>query len=350
MSQKERKGRASNIELLRILSLLGVIVLHYNNTGIGKALLYVKHGTLNYYILMLLESVFICAVNVFILISGYFMSQKNKINIIKPIQLIIQVIVFSLISYCFQIKTGNDIFSIKGILSHMVPNNYFVILYITVYILSPYLNCLIHQINDKKKFIIISFMLFSIYPTIVDLFTVLTKREWMGLSSIGMYGSQEGYTIVNFIMMYMIGAVIRNIEDKIKYNQCLYCMAFAIIAILNLLWGIYDTKTAWEYCNPLVVLEAVIIFILFKQIKMKSNSTINTAAKAAFSVFLLHTLFLPYIRIEKYVNAKLIVLIMHVFVSAVIIYSICTLVYIIYEKMTNPIFKKMDKKLNGMGL
>ena len=83
---------------------------------------------------------------------------------------------------------------------------------------------------------------------------------------------------------------------------------------------------------------------------MKSNSTINTAAKAAFSVFLLHTLFLPYIRIEKYVNAKLIVLIMHVFVSAVIIYSICTLVYIIYEKMTNPIFKKMDKKLNGMGL
>ena len=31
----KRRGRESNIELLRILAMLGVIILHYNNPSIG---------------------------------------------------------------------------------------------------------------------------------------------------------------------------------------------------------------------------------------------------------------------------------------------------------------------------
>lgn len=31
----ETKQRNSNIELLRIMSMIGVIILHYNNPGIG---------------------------------------------------------------------------------------------------------------------------------------------------------------------------------------------------------------------------------------------------------------------------------------------------------------------------
>ena len=33
----ETKQRNSNIELLRIMSMIGVIILHYNNPGIGGA-------------------------------------------------------------------------------------------------------------------------------------------------------------------------------------------------------------------------------------------------------------------------------------------------------------------------
>lgn len=41
--------RESNIELLRILSMLGVIVLHYNNKSIG-GVQFVTMGGVNYFV------------------------------------------------------------------------------------------------------------------------------------------------------------------------------------------------------------------------------------------------------------------------------------------------------------
>ena len=60
----EKKTRNSNIELLRILTMLGVVLLHYNGM---EAFAAVAEGSVNQYILLLLESVCIGAVNLFIL-------------------------------------------------------------------------------------------------------------------------------------------------------------------------------------------------------------------------------------------------------------------------------------------
>ena len=67
----KRRDRESNIELLRILAMFGVIILHYNNPSIG-GLSFVKYGSLNYWFLNIAESIFVCAVNLFMIISAYF--------------------------------------------------------------------------------------------------------------------------------------------------------------------------------------------------------------------------------------------------------------------------------------
>ena len=72
------KQRESNLELLRIIAMCGVIILHYNNPLIGKAFELVKDNTLNYWIIHFLESLFICSVNLFMVISGYFMVTSKK--------------------------------------------------------------------------------------------------------------------------------------------------------------------------------------------------------------------------------------------------------------------------------
>ena len=140
--------------------MMGVIILHYNNETIGGGLLYVTNNSLNYYILMVLESLCICAVDLFMLISGYFSYMGKKTTLYKPIALIAQVIIFS---FCWNLLTGliKETLTIKSILSSLVPANYFVILYITVYLLSPYLNLLYERIT--KKFIVLLFILFSLY-------------------------------------------------------------------------------------------------------------------------------------------------------------------------------------------
>ena len=56
--------RDSNVELLRIISTLGVIILHINSGGKGFS--YVSDLFLNYHIMLLVELFFICAVNVFV--------------------------------------------------------------------------------------------------------------------------------------------------------------------------------------------------------------------------------------------------------------------------------------------
>ena len=95
----KRRDRESNIELLRILAMLGVIILHYNNPSIGGGLSFVKHGSLNYWFLNVVESIFICAVNLFMIISAYFMASSNKRDLWKTIQLLAQLIIFSVSKY-----------------------------------------------------------------------------------------------------------------------------------------------------------------------------------------------------------------------------------------------------------
>lgn len=74
------RQRKSNIELLRIVLILFVIILHYMNASMGGALGHVQPGTLNYYLDHLIESLSIIAVNVFIIITGISLIRKARLS------------------------------------------------------------------------------------------------------------------------------------------------------------------------------------------------------------------------------------------------------------------------------
>ncbi|MDY6352142.1 MAG: hypothetical protein SPL57_03760, partial [Lachnospiraceae bacterium] len=85
--------RQSGIELLRILAATGVIVLHYNNPVIGGGL-NTAEG-INRGLLYFLEALNVCAVNVFVLINGFFDVEHQKRDLMKPLKLIVQVMLFN---------------------------------------------------------------------------------------------------------------------------------------------------------------------------------------------------------------------------------------------------------------
>lgn len=340
--------RESNIELLRILSMLGVIILHYNNQTIGGGLRFVDHSSINYYGLMLLESMLICAVNLFMLISGYFSCKSNRTTLQKPLELILQVMVFS---FVWNWSTGviNASLSFKGLMFSLVPANYFAILYIVVYLLSPYLNLLYDKIN--ANFISLIFLLFSVYPTIVEVFGDITNYEWLGLSSVGMYGSQWGYQVVNFIMMYYMGMYIRkNIKIIEKVKPLFWGMALSGVVVLITIWACVsesrgsDVNLAWIYCNPLVVIEAILLFVLFKRINIGCVKWINKLSAASFTVFLAHHRFIRYINVQWAVQQNIFVMLLHMIVSSAVIYLLCFVVYIIYDYISSLLLKNFKRK------
>lgn len=331
------KERKSGIELLRILAMIGVFILHYNNEGIGGAFSSVSGGSVNQALLFLLESICICAVNLFVLISGYFMCTGSHVDLWKPIGLIVQVIVYNLGIYALQVLYYKQGFQIGGLLSSLIPANYFVILYSVLYILSPYINCFINSMEEKEfsRFLVIVFLLFSVCPTLADVLCKFAGRDILGISTISMYGSQEGYTIVNFILMYFIGAGLRRHERSCSYGRLVLWLVGLVLAICG--WSVIEPGTAWEYCNSLVIIEAVVLFRLFSKLPVKQNRAINTLAQGAFSMFLLHQIFIHRDVITEYVHKMPLMMLLHMLGLGIAVYLISWCVNWIYGKIMNPI-------------
>ncbi len=343
--------RDSNIELLRILTMLGVIVLHYNNPAIGGGLLYAAEGSANFYLLYFLESICMFAVNIFIIISGFYLSGSDERKTIKPLELLVQVIVLSVAVFTLKIVLGREAFSATGLLMAMVPNNWFVILYIALFLISPFLNAIFHVASGKtlKTMLVVLLVVLSIYPTLVDVFSEISGNKLVGLSTIGAYGSQWGYTLTNFVLLYLIGAYLRKTDLRIRSGKLLLFLALCIILLIgwarvNDFIGFTGERSAWVYSNPIVILGAAAVFLLFRNLKLKPSRAINALAKGAFTVYLLHAVFVVQLNIPQYAQGNVFALAGHILISAVVIYGICWAVYWVYDLCTAPLFRLIAAK------
>ncbi len=341
-TKSKSKVRDSNIELLRILTICGVVVLHYNGS---HALSCVNENSLNYVLLLALESLFICAVNLFVLISGYFLSANEKRRAIKGIELVLQVIVINVGVHLLLSLLSGRALSLRGILNAAVPNNYFVTFYVTLYWLSPYINLLLKRLSDKQFGILValSVALFSVWPTLLDSVSDLLGVSYLGLYPTNLEGSQFGYSFLNFALMYVIGAYLKRKKVSAKPSK-LALLLIPLLAALTV-WQFFQPAIARAYSNPLVIALAVVIFLLFQNLSLKSK-IINHLAKGAFTCFLLHQLFLPHIRIESVVNQNALILLAHILICVPLIFLICWTCWWVYDKISAPIFRLLDKKLS----
>ena len=163
----------------------------------------------------------------------------------------------------------------------------------------------------------------------------------MGLNTVSAYGDSWGYTIVNFILMYIIGAYIRLEEIHIKKRCCL-----PVIALLTILLAYTGSLSsggyAWSYCNPLVIAQASAVFLLFRDIKIKSR-IINELAKGAFTCFLFHGFVLPRFGAQIAATKSTLYLLGHILFTCVSIYLLSWVLFKIYHFITRPIIELLDR-------
>ena len=69
------------MDVLRIVLTIFVITLHFNNSMGGRAFIYTTN--INYELALIFESFSLCAVNVFLILSGYFLCNRKDRDIIK---------------------------------------------------------------------------------------------------------------------------------------------------------------------------------------------------------------------------------------------------------------------------
>lgn len=150
------KKRESKFELLKIILILQILTLHYLRRGLEGNIVLVDN--VNYYIIRFIESACIIAVNVFILITGYFMNERKKIKISKVINLLCILFFYNVSIYAIALiskLTTFNLTSLKEFIATCVNGGaWFVINYVILYLLIPYINIIINNIS-KKQYIIL---------------------------------------------------------------------------------------------------------------------------------------------------------------------------------------------------
>lgn len=342
----QTKTRSSNIELLRLVLMLMIVMLHvfrlelHNN--ISNTGLYISE--------LLLTSLFFVGVNCFVFISGYF-GVKFKAKTI--VSLLTQALFYSigilLIALALGYKLGlkdyiEAIFPVSSSLTY--GTWWFVTAYIALLFIAPLLNYSIAYFNKKQMTIILVGMLF------LNCFSSFI----FGNS----YISGDGYSIYNFITIYVLARYINKYQIRIPKPFLLYLGASLLIFGVTLFANLEMDKMIEpgnRYNNPFLILAAVGLFFTFKNMNF-SNQVINTLAPLSFGVYLIHNHYLiRRIFFEEaiqnitnlYIENSVLV------VGALVLFSVCVfLVCLGIEKIRQlictPLVNMIEKKISKYDL
>ncbi len=268
-----KKDRNSNIELLRILCIITIIIHHsFVHSGISISI-----ENTNTLILSIIQILGKTANNIFILTTGYYMINK-KINKEKIIKLIGEILFYSysiLFVYLVFCKEKEIGIIIKSILPITFNAEWFVTSYILLYITIPFINALINNLTKKEMsvLIIIFIVCFSILPTINLLSEYFSNYIW-------------------FILLYLVGAYTKLYENKefSKYSKCFIVVSsIAIIFVITSIACFNMRRLGLLEINSfLVFILAYSIFMDFINKKEYSNSIINYVASSSLGIYLIH--------------------------------------------------------------
>lgn len=344
------KERNSNIELLRLLLMVMVILLHFNNEAIGGAFTLVTNNPASSFTLHFFESLSIGAVNCFMIISGFFLYTNTKIKFGKVLDILLIVVFYSYLDYFLQVVFGGKSISIKYLLAPFFIHNYFALFYVICYILSPFIASIWKNLAERKAdfLIVILVVLFIVIPTIIDIVNDLhIINTWWNLTPLSTHGSGEGYTIVQFVICLSIGMWIRKRQLNIK--SVLLLLVF-VLSSLVITMGIQKMPSLYNYCSFLTVLNAICLFMLFQKISIQSR-IINYAAKSCFAIFCIHVmeyangLWRQYFITEEHLSKGTTPTIFWTIVSVTVMFFCCLMLGILMRFVLGKIKEKCCNKL-----
>lgn len=284
-------GRTRNygIDLLRIALMFFIVIGHlFVHTGIREEVA-VYSG--KWIFTWSMQSITVCAVNCFILITGYYMS-TTEFSMKKVLKLWGQVLFFSIIIYVTAITFNITEFSFVGIIHSLFPvfshQYWFFSCYILLYILTPFINAMLKNLNDKLFKWLVAILVFFFY--LLPIFSIVFKQ----------YDGSEGMSIIGFLTLYVFGAAIRRFAFKISKWKCLIgllincTLVFSSKIVLTIITSHFSidagTGLFYHYNSIFQLINAILLFLFFLQLDVKgwSQKLIAIVSGTVFSVYLIH--------------------------------------------------------------
>lgn len=288
--------RQYNMDLERILLSVFVIILHFNNQDMGGALKYISGGITTQIFVRCAQSAAICAVDGFVILSGYFSGHSGRIPYPKAAVLLLTCSFYRVIGYiCHVIFITRD-FSVRLFLGYLIPSNWFVCLFVTLLLLTPFILRSIEGAEYKRNLSLLTgilFILFVIIPTVTSLGSDMGGVNLNGLATVTYAGDEGGFNIALFVCLYCLGMLLRASMDYLsRFGWWRYLICYMLFVALDAAVSHFSLR-AWDYSNVMVVMEAVSLTLMFAMIKSPGEKTgriISAVAGCSLGVFIWHTM------------------------------------------------------------
>lgn len=337
----KKKDRQMNYELLRIIAMLMIVCLHYLSKGgaLGDSK---QELTTNGYIAWLIEAFCLVAVNVYVLISGYFGVDSQNFTIRKPFKIWRQVWFYSVTIGLIMLVTGAVPWNLYQGMTYVFPivteHYWFATAYLLLCLMMPFLNAGVEKL-DRKSFqwiLIVLFVLFSVAKTVLPM-----QLPW----------DHKGYDAFWFVFLYLTGAYLKKYEihGGIKWLFVYVSGVFAIYLSFLMLQVVYlklgklgdFVSYSYSYNYLFTYVAAVGLFLSFAYVGKnwgeKTKKVISTLAGATFGVYLIHEhvelrgLWKTLFHCEEYAQRSTGMFLLHMIGTVGVVYAGCTMIELLRQ-------------------
>lgn len=311
-----KKERQLNYELLRIVAMIMIVCLHYLSKGglLGDPAR--ADMTATGYVAWLVEALCLVAVNVYVLISGYFgvktansqtderaggqtdNDHRSFLEVLKrPLRVWRQVFFYSMGIGLIALMIGAQQFDLYQFFSYCLPivteHYWFATSYVVLCLLMPFLNAGVMHLKQRETGYLIAGLLiiFSVSKTVIPM-----QLPW----------DKYGYDLIWFIILYLTGAYLRRYEIKWLKSRfkaiaiylgsaAVIFASFFVIRIFYLRTGKLEDLINYGYTYNFLFCYtgAIGLFFAFAQeqagaLSERFRKPIVLFSKATFGVYLIH--------------------------------------------------------------
>ena len=280
------KQRLSNIEFLRLLAMLYVLIVHADFSTFGAPTMEgLAVRPVGVFVQYWFECFAICCVDVFVLISGWF---GIRFSLNKLWAFLFQVVFYSLGLFLLAVAiTPEKSLTLEGLKSIFLFNGsdyWFIKAYLILMVLAPMLNAFCDYASRRE-----------LRTILIAYFIILMIYGWLEPASV--HFTMNGCTALSFVGLYLLGRYLKMYRPKLTaYNKHIYAVVYVaaslvmfFMCLLFLSQGVRVTLDSrlLNYGSPLVILSAVALLLFFSKWTF-ANKVVNQAAKSCLAVYLLH--------------------------------------------------------------
>lgn len=293
-----KSGRMTNIELLRIIAMVMVVIMHFlYHSG---SLMEVESPLSSIRVIgTLLEMFCLVAVNTYVFISGYF-GVRGSFKPSKAVALLCQIWFYSLLISLALSAAGvptvgysEGRFNIYGLVQYLFPieteHYWFATAYFMLYLLTPVLGAAVKNMSKRQLQITLGGLLI--------LFSVMKS-----ISPFAFAVDKYGYDLAWFLCVYLVAAYLSLYGSKMfeKRGWIIYAASMgACFGIQMLMWFFcqksksfaYYFTVPFHYNFILCLTGAIGLFYGFLRIRIKEGrlaEIIRKLGTLSFGIYLLH--------------------------------------------------------------